>query len=154
MRTIQREIVGGFIFSSDGLILLGRSIEGGVYKDEWMVPGGGIEAGETKLEAVKREILEEVGIDISDATVEEIEGVITGQSEKVLRETNERVLVKMNFYDYKVTLKSTAAETKLAFEDDLAEAQWFTPEQLMAAPVADATRVMLVKLGMIPDGAS
>lgn len=68
MRTIQRDIVGAFIFSSDNKLLLGKSIKGGVYPDYWIVPGGGMEPDETKVEAVKRETLEETGIDISEAS--------------------------------------------------------------------------------------
>lgn len=33
----------------------------------WEVPGGGVRAGESSEEAVRREILEETGIDVSDA---------------------------------------------------------------------------------------
>ncbi|MBX6334015.1 NUDIX domain-containing protein [Candidatus Saccharibacteria bacterium] len=61
MRTIKRDVVGAFIFSSDNKILLGKSRKGGVYHGTWMVPGGGIEEGETMRDAVIREIREEVG---------------------------------------------------------------------------------------------
>ncbi len=78
MRTIQRNIVGAFIFSSDGKLLLGKNRKGGVYPGLWTVPGGGIKEGETKLAALKREILEETGVDITDAKIERLEGVLTG----------------------------------------------------------------------------
>ena len=60
---------------------------------------------ETKIDALKREIKEETGIDITTAEIEQIEGVLNGQSEKVLRETGEKVLVDMDFYNFKVTLQ-------------------------------------------------
>lgn len=34
----------------------------------WEVPGGGVRAGESSMEAVKREILEETGIDVTGAS--------------------------------------------------------------------------------------
>ena len=94
MRTIDRDIVGAFIFSKDDQILLGK---GGVYPGKWIVPGGGIEPGETKLAALKREILEETGIDISGDKVEALKEVLEGESQKTLRDSGERVLVKMRF---------------------------------------------------------
>lgn len=45
----------------DGRLLIVKSD----YKRHWSVPGGIIDAGETPLQAVKREVLEEVGIDLA-----------------------------------------------------------------------------------------
>lgn len=82
MRTIQRDIAGALLFSNDGRVLIGKNVKGGVYEDLWVVPGGGIDEGETKEDAVKREILEEVGIDISDAVIEPVDLPQTGTAEK------------------------------------------------------------------------
>ena len=57
MRTIKRDIAGAFIFSNDNHVLLGKNIKGGVYEDLWVVPGGGIDEGESKVEAARRELL-------------------------------------------------------------------------------------------------
>lgn len=115
-----------------------------------MVPGGGAEPGETMLQAVIREIREEVGIDISAAKIEELSWVSTGQSEKVLRETGERVLVDMTFHDFKVQLSVKAANVALAFEDDLAIAQWFTMTELVDLTLSLATKHILEKMGCLP----
>ena len=151
MRTIERNIVGAFIFSSDNKVLLGQSITGGVYPDQWVVPGGGIEDGETNLEAVIREVQEEVGIDISNAQIEEIEGVSAGQSEKTLRDSGERVLVDMTFYDYKVTLPSDSNDITLHFDDDFSKAEWFEASELSKIKIGSATRKTLIKLGFISE---
>ena len=58
----HRDIVGAFMFSNDGFVLLGKSGAGGVYQDMWLCPGGGIDPGETKLQALKREVMEEVSL--------------------------------------------------------------------------------------------
>ena len=149
MRTIERDIVGAFIFSADNKVLLGHNKKGGVYQNQLVVPGGGIERGEPRLDALKRETLEEIGIDISDATITEISGVSVGESEKTLRETGERVIVKMRFYDFQVQLNSESKGTALRFEDDYAEAEWYTPEELTEAEMGPATKATLQKLNFI-----
>lgn len=148
MRTIERDIVGAFIFSADNKILLGHNKKGGVYQDQLIIPGGGIEDGESKLDAVKRETLEETGLDISGATINEIDGASVGESEKTLQD-GERVLVKMKFYDYQIRLSSDSHETELVFEDDYAEATWYTPEELAGAKIGPATKATLQKLKFI-----
>ena len=113
MRIIERDIVGAFIFSGDEKVLLGQSVPGGAYENHWVVPGGGVEDKETKLDAVIRETLEEVGLDISKAQIEEIPGTSSGESEKTLRDSGERVLVRMVFYDFKVTIPSSSVDIRL-----------------------------------------
>lgn len=149
MRIIERDIVGAFIFSSDGKVLLGHNKKGGVYQDQLIVPGGGIEDGESKEDAVAREIFEETGIDISDARVELVEGYSTGESEKTLRDTGERVLVKMRFYDFKVTLGHVANEVVLKFDDDYADANWYASDELTGLSIGPATEATLAKLTFI-----
>ncbi len=53
--------VGGFIVNSKGEILLCRSEK---WLDKYTIPGGHIELGERIEEALKREVKEEVGLDI------------------------------------------------------------------------------------------
>ncbi len=57
--------VGAFIVREDGRILMvRRAHDPGA--GEWSIPGGAIELGETSVEAVRREVEEEVGIRISE----------------------------------------------------------------------------------------
>lgn len=149
MRTIQRKIAGAFIFSSDGKLLLGKSHKGGVYKDRWIVPGGGIEEGETPEQAMAREIREEVGIDVSTGHVEHMESGATGLSEKILRDSGERVMVEMIFYDYKVTLGQKAEDVHLTLDDDIAEAKWFTMSELNQIQMSKPTEDLLLRFGYI-----
>jgi 8-oxo-dGTP pyrophosphatase MutT (NUDIX family) len=86
MRTIHREIVSPFIFSNDQCILLGRSQPGGVYPGYMLIPGGGVEPGESLLDAVKREVKEEVGLALNDTHITHVGGSLSDTAEKTLRD--------------------------------------------------------------------
>lgn len=60
LETIERECVRGIIFC-ENKILLEKSIF-----DDVSFPGGGVENGENHIEALKRELKEELGYEISD----------------------------------------------------------------------------------------
>ena len=147
MRTIERNIVGGFIFSKDGKLLLGK---GGVYKGAWLVPGGGVENEETLLDALLREVLEETGIDIrKNAQVVMVEGALNGKSAKTLRNTGEKVMVHMQFFNFKVQLHMNAKDIRIQAEDDFVDARWFSQDQLEKLKLSTPTRETLIKLGYI-----
>ncbi len=146
MREIKRDIVGGLIESKDGMILLGK---GGVYEGCFLIPGGGIDDGETKEGAIHREILEETGIDISSAEVTMVDDTKTGESEKVLRDTGERVLAKMRFYDFHIRLPQNADEIALSATDDLRDLTWFSKDELKTIKVSPPTEAFLRFVGYL-----
>jgi 8-oxo-dGTP pyrophosphatase MutT (NUDIX family) len=133
VRIIQREIVSALIFSKDGKLFQGMKAQnkGGVYSDCWHIPGGGLDEGEDKINAVIREIREETGIDISQSQIELVDDIGKGESEKILKDTREKVLCKMNFNIYKVVINDkNANEIKVELNDDLVRYQWFDLKDL------------------------
>lgn len=149
MRTVQRDIVGAFIFSNDGHVLLGKNAEGGVYKGLWIIPAGGVKTGETVLQTAIREVQEEVGIDITKHKVVQIDGTMSGESEKTLSETGETVLVQMTFYNFKVDIDRPAYQIETYLEDDLSEIIWAPFSELPAMKFSPSVKEMLKRLGCL-----
>ncbi len=139
MRTIQRQIVGAYVVSSDQKVLLGQSAEGGVYQNVWTIPGGGIEGNETKEEAVCREVMEEVNVDIAGFKLTPLESAGSGTSEKTLK-SGETVLVEMVFHDFVAQSDKPAAKISYAAGDDFKVAEWFDIANLEDIEITKAMR--------------
>lgn len=59
-------VVAGVLRDTRGRILLARRTEGRDLAGAWEFPGGKVESGESPVEALKRELHEELGIDIGE----------------------------------------------------------------------------------------
>jgi len=62
------EVAAGVVIDANGRLLLGQRPEGKSYAGWWELPGGKLEPGETAMQALKRELHEEVGIEVTEAT--------------------------------------------------------------------------------------
>jgi len=58
------DVAVAVLIRSDGAVLLAQRPESKVYSGYWEFPGGKIEPGESAAEALRREILEELGVEI------------------------------------------------------------------------------------------
>lgn len=63
------EVAVGVLIRQDGEFLLTSRPQGKVYEGYWEFPGGKLEAGESVLQALARELHEELGIVIESATL-------------------------------------------------------------------------------------
>ena len=113
MPTIRIRVAG--ILIQDGKILLVRHEKSN--ETYWLLPGGGIEFGETAEHALIREFSEEVGIDIKVGKL-----VITHDS--IPRQLNRHIfnlyfLVTADHYEVKVTRDSVLKEAAFIPLEDL-----------------------------------
>lgn len=58
------EVAVGVLIRDDGAFLLTSRPEGKVYAGYWEFPGGKVEPGETVEQALRRELMEEIGVTI------------------------------------------------------------------------------------------
>ena len=124
---------------------------GGVYIDCWHIPGGGVDVGEEKISAIIREVKEETGIDISPYQIELVDDQGGGESEKITPETGDKVLIKMKFNVYRVTLQDkNADEIQLSLDDDLAECHWFDLSELSSVKLTPPSITLFTRLGYLP----
>ncbi len=109
-----REIVGALLIR-DGLVLLGKRAPELKMGGLWDIFGGKIDAGESKLEAVKREIKEELGIKIEpDRKLDVI----------VYEDCDKQGWWRCSIYP---VFKWVG---ELTINEEHSEAKWFTPEEL------------------------
>lgn len=63
------EVAVGILLRADGAILLSTRPPGKPYAGYWEFPGGKLEAGETVEQALRRELIEELGVTIGPGSV-------------------------------------------------------------------------------------
>lgn len=151
MRAIQRDIVSALIFSKDGKLLMGMKDpdSGGVYADCWHIPGGGVDEGETKDRALRREMLEEVGIDIAGCKVTLADDQGSGETEKTLKDTAEKVMCHMQFYVYRVDVDKDADKIEAKASDDLVRLEWVDLAQLNKYKLTPPSQILFKRLGYL-----
>ncbi|MFA6306328.1 MAG: nucleotide exchange factor GrpE [Patescibacteria group bacterium] len=105
--------VSAFIFNKDGKLLLTRSPKWG---NLWVVPGGKVDFGESMEQTLKREMKEELNLDISN-----IEYLTTIE----LNRTEERPNLHMVVNEF----IATADDDDVKLNDEHSEFDWRKPEE-------------------------
>ena len=147
MKHITREIVTAYIVSTDHMLLLGRKApgSGGVYADCLHNPGGGVDAGESLVAALKREVLEETGLRIADDQVVLIDNAGNGKAVKTINA--EEVMVMMHFNVYRVQLKSTHEAAIVQQGDDLIDFEWYPVKDILTLPLTPPAFELFDRIG-------
>jgi ADP-ribose pyrophosphatase YjhB (NUDIX family) len=120
--------VGALVENPEGQVLLVRSYKWG---GTWSLPGGKIERGETQEEALRREMLEETGLEIRDIRLVLVQDCI--DSPEFYKPAH---MLLLNYH-----CKADCREVRLNEE---AEAwRWERPEAALELPLNGPTRRLI-----------
>jgi 8-oxo-dGTP pyrophosphatase MutT (NUDIX family) len=133
---INRIIVSAVILSADQQLLFGKKdpAHGGVFLDKWHIPGGGVEEGETHVQALQRELYEEVGLEVAAADIQPFDEMGEMLTLKT-KPSGEQYPVQMKFFVFKIQLRTAAAATAVRAGDDFAELRWVKLDKLDEVPL-------------------
>jgi 8-oxo-dGTP diphosphatase len=125
--------VGALIHNGgDGKILLiKRRFEPN--KGRWALPGGLLETGESLAEAARREVREELGVEVE---IEELFQV----SEEMIKDGEGRVRFHFILVDYLASLRPRDA--KITLNEESESFQWVAPDEVRDLDVNDNTRLI------------
>lgn len=151
MKKIHRDIVSALIFSSDEKLFMGMKDPqgGGVYFDCWHIPGGGIDEGEDKKQALIREIKEETGLNISNCKIELVDDKGKGVSTRKLKDSGEIAECEMTFYVYRVDIDEDSEQIVICLNDDLVQYEWVDINDLHKYKLTPPSIKLFKKLGYI-----
>lgn len=124
--------VGALIPRGDEILLVERGRE--PLKGYWSLPGGVVEAGEGLEEAIRREVLEETGLDVQPESVVEI-------FERVIRDENGRPEYHYVLIDYLCTIRQ--GEPRAG--DDVSRTAWVRREDLGSIRLTEGTLPVIEK---------
>ena len=122
--------VGSIIYNDKGEILLIQSSKWGDY---WHIPGGHVEIGETREQALKREIMEETSLEIDDIEF------IGWQDAIELKNYHKKK--HFIFLDYCARMSGG----KIAKSDEMEEYAWVKPEEALKTLKIDPATIKTIK---------
>ena len=133
------------VTDDDGRVLLCRMApDRGVFPGQWALPGGGVEPGERLEAALRREVREELGIDLEAAAPLLFKDDVL---EKTLEE-GRRELLHMVFLVY----ACRPASTDIVLNEEFSEFLWADRKDLEALELSPLTRDTLVSAGLLTAG--
>jgi len=135
LETMPVSTVGALIFDPNDRVLMVRTHK---WSDRWGIPGGKIKRGEPAEEALRREILEETGLELNDIRFVLVQDCI--DSDEFMRPAH---FVLLNY-----TARTTRTEVHL--NEEAETFAWLTLEEALALDLNHPTRVLLEAVPTAP----
>lgn len=124
--------VGALVFERGRILLVERGRE--PLKGYWSLPGGVVETGETLESAVRREVLEETGLQVEVSTLIEV-------FERIMRDKAGRAEYHYVLMDYVCRVVGG----DLCAADDASGVAWFGPEEISRVKITEGTPGVIAK---------
>ena len=121
--------VGALIFNEAGEALMIRTHK---WSNLWGIPGGKIKWGEPSVDALRREIKEETGLDVTDIKFVLVQDAI--HSKEFYRDAH---FVLLNY-----TCRC-AGKPRVKLNDEARECRWVTTDAALKLPLNTPTRILL-----------
>ena len=114
----------------------------GVFPGQWALPGGGVEPGEAIDDALRREVREELGVEIATFAPLLFKDAVLDKTYPDGR----TAALHMVFLVYRCSL----ASTEIVFNEEFTEFKWHDRRDLEATELSSLTRATLVSAGFLP----
>ncbi len=125
--------VGAVIIKDGKILLVKRGNEPNKYM--WSIPGGIVKVGETLAEALKREVAEEVGLEIEV-------GDVACVSEEIFRDEDN----KIRFHYVIIDFFAEVVGGELKADSDALDARWVPLDDIYSLEVVDFVKRLINKL--------
>ena len=122
--------MGALIFRRRRILMAQRGHE--PLKGWWSLPGGALETGESLEAALRREVLEETGLEVEPRAVFEI-------FERIIRDSEGRAEYHFVVIDYLCRITGGGLQAG----DDVANVGWFTRRELSELQVTEGTLAVI-----------
>ena len=123
----------------DGRVLLVKMApDRGVFPGQWALPGGGVEPGERILDALAREVREELGIELASAEPMLFKDAVVEKT----RADGTRVTQHIVFLVY----RCVAASYDITINEEFSEYRWFDRAELASIEIPEMTKQTLEAL--------
>lgn len=132
----RRIIVSALIKCQDKYLFIKQNKEGGAYQDCLHIVGGGLEDNETLDEAIKREVMEEVHIELDEVTPFDFDSDITMYKGE---------MTQLIFLRYTAEIKNFTGYP----DSDAKEIIWLSKEEILNYKHNEPSIRFLKKLGFI-----